>query len=116
MSGTPFRQGVVILVPFPFSDLSAAKQRPAMIVSIDAHNSSSDDVVIYGITSNLKNEPYVVSLEQKDMAQGDIHFKSKIKVDKLFTVNKSIIKRRLGQVKEAILVDVRKELGKLVGL
>ena len=114
MSGTQFKQGEVILVPLPFTDLKASKQRPALIISNDSYNSKVDDIVICGITSNIKDEDFSVIISQKDMSEGDIFFLSRIKVDKLFTINKSIIKRKLGRINKSILEKVKEELIKLI--
>ena len=114
MSGTQFRQGEVILVPLPFTDLKASKQRPALIISNDYYNSKVDDIVICGITSNIKDEDFSVILDQKDMSEGNIYFLSRIKVDKLFTINKSIVKRKLGKVNQSVIEKVKEELIKLV--
>lgn len=114
MSGTRFRQGDVVLVPIPFTDMKAAKQRPALIISNDTHNSREEDVVVCGITSNIKDEECSIMLEQKDMAEGDIHFLSRIKADKLFTIHKGIIRRKLGRVNRQILDKTKEELEKLL--
>ncbi len=113
-SGMQFRQGDVVLVPVPFTDLSESKQRPALVISNDNHNSKVDDVVVCGITSNVKEEEYSVVIDQKDMLEGIMPFLSRIKVDKLFTLNKKIILRKLGKVKKEVLDSVRKELLRLV--
>ncbi len=114
MSGTQFKQGEIILVPVPFTSLKEAKQRPALIISNDAYNNKVEDIVICGITSNIKDEPYSIMLEQKDMAEGKIHFLSRIKADKLFTIHKSIIKRKLGRTNTTILNRTKEEVRKLI--
>lgn len=48
-----FKQGEVILVPFPFSDQTITKQRPAVIVSSNEYNAKRADVIIAAITSNI---------------------------------------------------------------
>lgn len=48
------------------------------------------------------------------MSEGDIYFLSRIKVDKLFTINKSIVKRKLGKVNKSIIEKVKEELIKLI--
>ena len=48
---TIYERGDVVLVPFPFSDQSASKKRPAVIISSDRYNKLSSDVVIMAITS-----------------------------------------------------------------
>ena len=50
----PYRFGDVVLVRFPFTDQTAAKQRPAVVVSNDTYNASKPDVVIMAITSQLR--------------------------------------------------------------
>ena len=115
MFGTQFKQGEVVLVPVPFTDLSGAKHRPALIISNDDHNSKVEDVVICGITSNIKDEDYSIIIDQKDMSEGAMPFLSRIKVDKLFTLNKKIVARRLGKVRREILESVKTEFAKLLG-
>jgi len=114
MSGTQYKQGDVVLVPVPFTSLKEAKQRPALIISNDAHNVKVEDVVICGITSNIKDEPYSIILEQKDMAEGKIYFLSRIKADKIFTIHKAIIKRKLGIVNAKVLERTKEEVKKLI--
>lgn len=52
-STTIFKRGDIVLVPFPFTDLSSTKQRPALIVSSDALNTVRDDVLVAAITSQI---------------------------------------------------------------
>jgi mRNA interferase MazF len=48
---TPCRQGDVVLLPFPFTDLTTTKQRPAVVISSEAFNARQRDVVVLAITS-----------------------------------------------------------------
>jgi len=48
---TAYKRGDVVLVPFPFSNQTDAKKRPAVIISSDAYNNISSDIVIMAITS-----------------------------------------------------------------
>jgi mRNA interferase MazF len=52
-STTSYKRGDVVLVPFPFTDLTAVKQRPALIISADVFNSTRDDVVVVAVTSQV---------------------------------------------------------------
>jgi mRNA interferase MazF len=45
-------QGDIVLVPVPFTDLSSKKRRPVIVVSNDAHNRHSADVIVVAMTSN----------------------------------------------------------------
>jgi mRNA interferase MazF len=50
---TTYSFGDVVLVPFPFTDQSASKKRPAVIVSSDSYNKARPDVILMAITSQL---------------------------------------------------------------
>ena len=52
-STTSYKLVDVVLVPFPFTDLSSAKQRPALVISADAFNSTREDVLVAAITSQI---------------------------------------------------------------
>lgn len=51
---TTYRRGDIVLVPFPFSDLSQAKRRPALVISTDAFNKAAREIVIAQITSRTR--------------------------------------------------------------
>lgn len=52
MTGYSF--GDLVLVPFPFTDLSAAKKRPAVIISSTAYHQARPDVIVMAVTSQLR--------------------------------------------------------------
>ena len=113
-SGIVFEQGEILIVPFPFSDLSSIKQRPVLVLSKIDYNKNADDIITCGITSNLKDSNYSVLIENKDLERGEIPIVSRIKVDKLFTINKIIVKKSVGKVKKHIIEAAKKELVSLI--
>ena len=54
---TVLKRGMVVLVPFPFSDLSGSKKRPALVVSTDLYNAAGLDILIAQITSRVNAPP-----------------------------------------------------------
>lgn len=54
-STTSFNQGDVVLVPFPFTDLTAVKQRPALILSPKRLNDVRTDLIVAAISSQIPN-------------------------------------------------------------
>ncbi|HLD02071.1 MAG TPA: type II toxin-antitoxin system PemK/MazF family toxin [Candidatus Nanoarchaeia archaeon] len=106
-SGTSFRQKDIVVVPLPFSDLSSAKQRPALILSNDAYNSSCGDVLVCGITSNLKDASYSTLIDINDFKQGSLPVLSRIKADKIFSLDKSIIRKRVAVLSEEKFEEVK---------
>lgn len=59
---TAYRQGDVLLVPFPFTDQSGNKKRPAVVLSGDTYNRTHPDVILAPITSQVKSTPDEASL------------------------------------------------------
>jgi len=59
-----YKQGDIVLVPFPFSNLSSAKIRPVLVISNNVYNQKYLDVVVCGITSNLQATDYSIFIEQ----------------------------------------------------
>ncbi len=112
-SGMTYEQGEIVLIPYPFSDLSVIKQRPVLILSNSIYNSKTEDIVVCGITSNIKDSEYSVLLENKNLVNGNLPIKSRIKADKLFTLKNSLIKKRIGKVEQEILEKVNNEISKL---
>lgn len=113
--GIPFKQGDIVIVPFPFTDLTAVRQRPVLIISNDAYNNSTEDIIVCGITSNIKDAICSVYIDKASLSEGTIPVASRIKVDKIFTLRKSLIKKKVAAVKQNVLNEVKKELLKVLG-
>ena len=101
--------GDVVVVPFPYSDQSAGKLRPALVVSNETYNSSSLDVVLCGMTSNLADSSFSVFVGPQDMEAGKLITPSRVKVGRLLAVDKSIIRKRVGRVNARVFAHVMRE-------
>ena len=106
-----YEQGEIVIVPFPFSDLKGIKQRPVLILSKEM---DSEDIITCGITSNIKNIKHSILINNGDLENGSIPVQSRIKVDKLFTLHKKVIKKKIAKLNQIILENVKKEFCKLV--
>ena len=109
-----YEQGEIVIVPFPFSDLSNIKQRPVLILSKNADCKTSDDLITCGITSNLKDVKYSVLIDNDNLKTGIIPAKSRIKIDKLFTLDKNIIRKKVAKIDKITLVSIKKEFSRLI--
>ncbi len=98
------------MVPFPFTDLSGRKRRPALVVSPEGF--SAEDLILCAITSQIpeKLSEREVILEAKDMVNERLPKRSRVKVGKLFTIHRSLVAARFGAVKEGKLLEVLDEL------
>jgi PemK-like, MazF-like toxin of type II toxin-antitoxin system len=86
------RAGVVVLVRFPFSDLSSSKLRPALVLA----SAGGSDWVLCQITSNPYGDPNAEPLESASFADGGLARSSFARPGKLFTANEAIVVRRVG--------------------
>ncbi|HKP54016.1 MAG TPA: type II toxin-antitoxin system PemK/MazF family toxin [Chloroflexia bacterium] len=89
-----FVKGDVVVVPFPFSDLSESKRRPALVVG----NLSGDDVILCQITSQATNDRYAIPLEDQDFAKGTLQRPSNIRPNRLFTADSNIVRYKAGNL------------------
>ncbi|MEK6936719.1 MAG: type II toxin-antitoxin system PemK/MazF family toxin [Nanoarchaeota archaeon] len=112
--GTIYERGEILIVPFPFSDLSSIKQRPVVVLSKKEYNSRTEDIITCGITSNLKDSENSVILENKNLSKGQIPVTSRVKVDKLFTLDKSIVRKSIGKINTVTFEEIKKEFVNLV--
>jgi mRNA interferase MazF len=105
-----FVKGDVVVVPFPFSNLSASKKRPALVVApLDG-----DDLVLCQITSQERFDRYSVSLLRTDFATGDLPHESTIRPNRLFTADSNIVIRRAGAVSNTKLGQVIQAIVKII--
>src|SRR6266496_3300229 len=75
-------QGDIVLIPVPFSDLSSDKRRPVIVISSDAYNHTTHDVVVVALTSNPATVPFGFQITSGDLLQGSLHRPSTVRVDK----------------------------------
>jgi mRNA interferase MazF len=106
-------QKEIVLLNFPFSDLKGSKIRPALVVSNNSLNERSDDFIAVPFTSVLKDEPYSVLISQKDLVSGKLIVESRIRVDKIFAVDKNLIRMKIGIINDNIFEKVLKEINNL---
>jgi len=91
------RAGVVVLVRFPFSDLSSSKLRPALVVA----PAGGVDWVLCQITSKPYSDPRAVALTAASFSEGGLPQESFARPGKLFTAAESIVVRHVGQLTTA---------------
>ena len=88
------RRGDVIVAPFPFTDLTGSKVRPAVVLAVVGRS----DYLMCQVTSNAFADPDAVELARSDMAAGGLHRRSYAQLTKLFTGNESLIRKRVGRL------------------
>lgn len=116
-----FKQGEIVLLPFPFDDLSRAKTRPALIISSDEFNQISRTVIVVGITSNIQSgfQELNVLIEDRDIQRypgTKPIIPSIIKPYVIFAINKRLIIKKIGILNESKFNEVVIKLQKTLGI
>ncbi len=94
--------GSVVLVPFPFSDLSNSKLRPAVALG----DAGRGDWVLCQITSKPYADPLAIELDNNSFAAGSLQVVSYARPGKLFTASQTLIVRRVGTLKTDALRQI----------
>jgi len=108
----------VVLVPFPFDDLSSAKVRPAVCLteSIGEHK----HVILAFITSRVPVEPlqsdFIIKETDKNFAKTGLRVSSTLQLHRMMTVTTGIIMRELGELPAGMQAEVEKRLKTLFGI
>jgi mRNA interferase MazF len=105
---TSYNRGDVVLVPFPFTDLSTQRQRPAVILSGDRFHQSGHDVIIAAITSQRAS--MFADYPLQDWQRAGLLGPSVVRVGKLLTLHKTLVRRKLGALTPSDLTEVEKRL------
>ncbi len=84
-----------MVVPFPFSNLTRAKRRPALVIA----ELEGDDLILCQITSQWVRDRYAVSIEENDFETGTLRQKSNVRPNRIFTADRHIILYRVGHLK-----------------
>ncbi|MFN6561365.1 MAG: type II toxin-antitoxin system PemK/MazF family toxin [Nostoc sp. ChiSLP01] len=97
-----FIKGDVVIVPFPFSDLTGTKRRPALVIA----NLQGDDLILCQITSRTIGDFYAIRLGNNDFSSGGLTQPSNIRPNRIFTADKQIVLYQAGQIKSEKLTEV----------
>ncbi len=113
---THYKRGDVVLLPFPFTDLTSSKQRPALIISDDEFNREGIDVVMCAITSQSPDETskYELSLKLEEMKNAGLPKPSKVKCGKIVTLDSRLIKKKLGKISNSSMKSVTSIINNLI--
>ena len=101
-----FAAGQVVLLPFPFSDLTRSKLRPALLLA----DAGRDDWIACQITSNPYADPHAILLAPDDFTSGGLQRSSYARPGKLFTANASLFAAAAGLISKGRLDEVRNAL------
>lgn len=99
-------RGDVVVTPFPFSDLSNSKRRPALVTA----TIEGDDIILCMITGEVRRDSYSIEILDDDFYDGCLDGPSIIRPNRLFTAEKTIIIRKIGSLKGQKIKEVENKI------
>ncbi len=107
-----FIKGDVVVIPFPFSDLSQSKKRPALVIT----SLKGEGIILAQITSKNIYDEYAVELREKDFIEGGLKVNSNIRVNKLFTASRDLILYKVGRINQEKIEEVINKIIEIIKL
>jgi len=111
---TGYEFGDVLLVPFPFTDQSTSKRRPAVVVSSDAYQRERPDLIILAITSQARPEPALGEAAIGKWKEAGL-LKPSILKPVVATIERGLVLRKLGRLEGGDRAALREVLGQILG-
>lgn len=112
-----YKFGTVVLVPFPFTDLSSTKVRPALVLS--RAEPGNADVVLCFITAQThergKRGCHLIQSTHKHFKESGLKVDSLLRFDKLATLSKKLILGELGALHKELLQKAKKDFEDVFG-
>jgi mRNA interferase MazF len=110
-----FQRGDVVLVPFPFSDLSTRKVRPAVVVSGSLYHTTEPDLILAAITSKIAAATGPLDYVLSDWQAANLRYPSALK-PVLFTLDPVRVLHRIGALTPSDLAEVDQRLRRALEL
>jgi mRNA interferase MazF len=106
----PFAAGQVVIVRFPFSDLTASKLRPAVVLA----EAGRGDWILCQITSKPYGDGKAIPLDDPDFAQGSLRVTSFVRPGKLFTAHGSLVANQVGELQPVKFSFIREAVVRMI--
>ncbi len=110
---TGYSLGDVVLVPFPFTDQSAAKRRPAVVVSSSALHAQGRDLIIMAVTTQLRPDS-TLEVDIVQWQQAGLLAPSVVK-PVMASIERILVVKRLGKLTSGDAEKLRQAIGRIVG-
>ena len=115
-----FQRGDIVLVPFPFTDLSRPKVRPAVVISTFLFNRTSPDIILAAISSRipptLADTELIIRQDSTGFPATGLRVSSVIRTTKLITLQQTLLSATLGRLSSYLIDELDLRLAHAVGL
>ncbi len=113
-STTSYKFGDVVLVPFPFTDQTARKQRPAVVVSSAQYHRERRDIILLAITSQVSTSRFRGEATIALWREAGL-LKPSVLKPVITTVERGLVRRKLGKLEDPDLSELRRLLSAILG-
>ncbi|MAG78216.1 hypothetical protein CL616_02505 [archaeon] len=107
------KQKNLILIEYPSTDFESVKIRPALIISNDKLNIMSEDCIMVPLTTIMKDLPYSIIIQPNDLESGKLIKTSRIRIDRITSIKKDLIIKKIGVLNNKQFFNVKKEIKNL---
>lgn len=104
-----FVRGDVVVVPFPFSDLSQSKRRPALVI-----RNFGEDLLLAQITSKTIKNDFAIEIKETDFNEGSLKVVSNVRPEKLFTCSRNLILYKAGSLSKSKFEKIIKKITEIL--
>jgi mRNA interferase MazF len=111
-----FEQGDIVIANIAYSQQIGFKKRPVLIISNTKYNQKSGDIIVTSISSTEIKSKYDIKLTNKDLEEGELNLESKILTDFPTTIEKELIKDKIGKITKEKLEEVKQKIRELYEL
>ena len=105
-----FVKGDVVVIPFPFSDLTGTKRRPALVIK----DLPGNDIILCQITSSTRLDNFAIPLKNDDFISGTLSIDSFVRPNKIFTADKNLILYTIGHLSDEKINEITDFLVSLI--
>lgn len=105
-----FVKGEVVVIPFPFSDVTQAKRRLALVIT----GLEGDDSILCQITSQRVKDKYAIQISDSDFETGSLKQPSNVRPNRIFTADSNLVLYRVGNLKTEKVNEVIEELVEII--
>lgn len=95
-------KGDVIVIDFPFSNLKDSKRRPVLVLKVP----KGEDIIVNQITGESYENPVEILITDKDFKHGGLKRNSFVRIDKIATIERSLIKYKIGSLKNEKFIEI----------
>jgi len=114
------KRGSIVLIRYPFTDLTSFKVRPAVVLTSDELLAKIDDVLCLFISSSIPDElletDFILERTHSSFTQTGLKYRSVFRTHKLALLHKSLVIRKLGEFGDELMNEMNKRLKIALGL